>query len=189
MKKQMKPFAVELRRTGKKIMSRPAHHILEKSSSEPALIETLAVTAWPVLDEAPASEARRAADALFQPTAPMQTKYAASSDDLVPAPVIDMRRILPSLDEPDYLARLLQEEEARRPKRGRKPGSGLAPVRQRVIEDKPPVPAPEPAHVLHVLKELPRTIKGYMRGRILARYVHQTEPVFGQYWRKRPKPA
>lgn len=185
MKKPLKPFAVELRRTGKKLASLPAKHILEKTEAEPASDEQPTLSAWPEPEGAYVSEARRAADALFARStqAPIQAK-----DTSEPArEAADARRVLPSLDEPDYIARLLQEEEANRPRRGRKPGAGLAPVRRIVV--KPQEATPEPVAMRALLEALPKKIKGYVRGRIYARYVRRTEAAPGQYWRKRPKPA
>ena len=92
------------------------------------------------------------------------------------------RRILQTLDEEDHIQRLLEEEEARRPRRGRKPLQGeklapLAPLRE------------NPDALVPAQSALPQRIAGYIRGRIFARYARRTQLPPGQYWRKRPKPA
>ncbi len=179
MKKSIKPFAVELRRTGKTVKSLPAKHPDNIVEAKP--VASVGVE-WPPTNDQPVSEARRAADRLFV--------ASTKAPDIATRPVpenSDGRRVLPSLDEPDFIARMLQEEEANRPRRGRKPGSGLAPVRR------PPLPAQTQDKALAAPQRpmlvLPKTIAGYVRGRIYARYAKRSEPVLGQVWRKSLKPV
>ena len=180
MKKPIKPFAVELRRTGKKLTTLPAKHLATLAEAEPAALARVAV-AWPSPEDEYVSDARRAADKLFASSSrPLDTSAGPAPDPN------DGRRVLPSLDEPDFIARILQEEEASRPRRGRKPGSGLAVVRRATLR----APAQE-VIAAPPLREtlLPVKIAGYVRGRIFARYARRSEPGLGQFWRKPVRPA
>ncbi len=181
MKKPIKPFAVELRRTGKKVKSLPDKHIIIPAEAKPV---ASVVVEWPHASDQSLSEARRNADRLFA-----ATTHAPEAGD--------GRRVLPSLDEPDFIAKMLQEEEDNRPRRGRKPGAGLAPVRRQPVraqaDDKAPATQQMPMRALPMLAlpllAVPKNIAGYVHGRIYARYAKRSEPGLGQFWRKSLKPA
>ena len=157
----------------------PAKHVVKAAEDKPIVPARME---WLQQDDASVSEARRAADKLFVNT---QQEQHITFRHLPEAN--DGRRVLPSLDEPDFIAKMLQEEEASRPRRGRKPGSGLARVPRLPLRVKPPEAAP-PAPNMFAL-DRPTKIAGYVRGRIFARYAKRSELGLGQFWRKTLKPA
>jgi hypothetical protein len=176
MKKIIKPFSVERRHAGRKAagVGKPLQNMAEAAPPE-----TAASSAWPEIPEPRPSDARRVADAFFARAIVPEDAMATSAPSANQAPA---RRVLQTLGEEDHIKRLLEEEEAHRPRRGRKPlqGERLAPLAH--ISEKRGE-APEPP------SPLPQRIAGYIRGRIFARYARRTEAAPGQYWRKRPKPA
>jgi hypothetical protein len=169
MKKPVRPFSVEVRHSARKTK------IIEESWSAEAPPQPVPPVSWPEPEAPTPSDARRAADAFFSrppETAPSQAPKEAPSD---------ARRILKTLDEVDPILRLLEEEAARRPRRGRRPAEPDALA---------PVPQISPAPIAGVAPgSWPQKIEGYVRGRIFARYVRRTEPAPGQFWRKQTKPA
>ena len=174
MKKTIKPFSVEWRRAGRKgsVAAKGAEGLAESAPQEAP-----PSTAWPDMPEPSQSDARRAADALF--TRAVEPEAVRAS--VTPQPT---RRVLQTLDEEDHIARLLEDEDAQRPRRGRKPlrDDALAPLPQMSARRAAPaIAAPAPA--------LPQRIAGYIPGRIFARYARRTEPAPGKIWGKRPKPA
>jgi hypothetical protein len=176
MRRIIKPFAVERRRAGR----RPA-----PSKTVDPVIEAPPSPEWPPVvhgeDEDSYAAAMRAADALFsrpeptpQPDAPAAP--AASSSE---AP----RRILPTLHEENVIDRLLAEEEARRPRRGRKPRGEDEPA---PLAARAPALAAEEAPAANlVAASEPASIPGYVRGHIYARYARHSAPRPGEAWRRK----
>jgi hypothetical protein len=176
MKKIIKPFSVEWRVAGRKRSGagKPLQDVAETAPQE-----ITPASAWPEIPEPHPSDARRVADALFARPVEPEGEMAMSAQSASQAPA---GRVLQTLDEEDPIQRLLEDEEARRPRRGRKPLQGeklapLAPVREHLDE------------LVRAPSAMPQRIAGYIRGRIFARYARRTQLTPGQYWRKRPKPA
>ena len=176
MKKIIKPFSVERRHAGRKGsgVGKPLQDVAEAAPQE-----SMPTSVWPEIPQPRPSDARRVADALFARAVEPESAKGTATQAASQTPE---RRVLQALDEEDHIKRLLEEEEALRPRRGRKPlqGEKLAPLAQ--MRDKPVEAAAAPP-------ALPQRIAGYIRGRIFARYARRTELAPGQYWRKRPKPA
>lgn len=169
MRRIIKPFSVETRRTGRKTLTTsPA----EEKPSAP-------VTARPLFkDDENYREALRAADALFGK--PLEKTSAAPAESVAAEPA---RRILQSLTEEDPIHRLLAEEEANRPRRGRakrKIDDDFTPARPA----KPIVAETQPTRTIEPTV-LPRRVPGYVRGLIYARYARHDAARPGEQWRKR----
>ena len=182
MRRPIKTFSVELRRTGRKPPVQPL-----QESSAPAPFEPPAPPRRPREDaEDSYHAALRAADAVFDRPAILTPSAEAAASD-------SQRRILQTLDEEDPIVRLLAQEEEQVPvKRGRKPREPGAPQLGRrprpkallVDEDiapTPPLTEPTPA----VQPAPPTRIKGYMRGLIYSRYARHDMLRPGEEWRKR----
>ncbi len=188
MRKPIKPFAVETRRTGRKPLSSPGI-VMPRDDEAPKSQQP----EWPPLredDEDSYGAAMRAADALFSRPAPAPVEQgafegeASASASFAEPP----RRILQSLNEDDHISRLLAEEEEHRPKRGRKPreAGDAAPMRAPRAAMAPVAPAPEPELVLAGRGPMPAgVISGYVRGEIYARYARHEQVRPGEQWRKR----
>jgi hypothetical protein len=192
MRKPIKPFAVETRRTGRKPLS-------SKPLSSPGIVMPRDDEAarppqpeWPPLredDEDSYGAAMRAADALFSRPAPAPVEQGSfegegpASASLAEPP----RRILQSLNEDDHILRLLAEEAEHRPKRGRKPREAHEPAPMRLVRAIAPVaPAPEPEVAQAASQPMPAgVISGYVRGEIYARYARREQLRPGEQWRKR----
>jgi hypothetical protein len=188
MRKPIKPFAVETRRTGRKPVPGPG--IVMPREDEPAKSQQ---PEWPPLredDEDSYGAAMRAADALFSRPAPAPVEQGSfagegsASGSLAEPP----RRILQSLNEDDHISRLLAEEAEHRPKRGRKPRDAdeAAPMRSARVTNAPVAPAPEAEPALAASQPMPAgVISGYVRGEIYARYARHQQVRPGEQWRKR----
>lgn len=191
MRKPIRPFAVETRRTGRKAPGASGKlpglaTFREEEAPKPQQVE------WPPLrdeDDSGYLAAMRAADALFSRPAPepVATETAAEPSSSVVA-TEPPRRILQSLNEDDLISRLLEEQEQARPKRGRKPRAPgeVKPLRVPLAAYAPVVAPqePEPA-VAACAHEAGGAIPGYVRGQIFARYARHSEARPGEQWRKR----
>lgn len=170
MRRIIKPFAVETRRSGRKANAAPP-------APEKLQIELPQV---PLQTKAPPSEAMRAAQALFGKP---ETLAAQSGQTEAPGTSEPARRILQSLTEEDPIA-LLLAEEAREKKKRRK--RRLLKAKPQKEQAKPPestasLPPQAPILPAQTVKSLP----GYVRGLIYARYARHDAARPGEQWRKR----
>lgn len=181
MRRPIKPFAVEKRRSGRRI---PLNDVLD-APDRSVRFETPAHPAEPEEDSYLA--ALRAADALFN-KAPEPTPAAEQAPAPGPAPLADQRRILQSLTEEDPIAQILAREAEDRPRRGRRPRepmeSSIASVE--AASERKAAPASDAVETA----QAPTRIRGYVRGRIYALYARNDAVRPGEKWRKRArKPA
>lgn len=183
MRKPIKPFAVETRRAGRRT---PGARTAGEDEAPKALAPE-----WPPVPEEDESYAAtmRAADALFSRPAPRPAAPAPDEDSPIRAETEPPRRILPSLNEDDHILRLLAQEDAPRPRRGRKPRDPEAQAEPSLAKATEASPAQAPAPVADAADEVspssPRFIAGYLHGRIYARYARHSETRPGEQWRKR----
>ncbi|MFN3889067.1 MAG: hypothetical protein ACK4MV_01630 [Beijerinckiaceae bacterium] len=122
MRRQIRPFTVERKRSGRPVALGEAPLLdLPPSRPEPVAPKSADVPRW------------AAAEALFSMPAPEAREQTAASDEPAPG-----GRILPSLVEPPppVLAPSYDVDEAPR-RRGRKPGSGSKTTRARAGEQGP----------------------------------------------------
>jgi hypothetical protein len=165
MRRIVKPFAVETRRSGRKANAAPPAP--EKLQIEPP--------PPPIQTKAPPSEALRAAQALFGKPETMAAK-ARQAD--APGTSEPARRILQSLTEEDPIALLLAAEASEKKKRRK---LRLLKARPEKAQAKPRVPASAPVLPAQAAASLP----GYVRGLIYARYARHDAARPGEQWRKR----
>jgi hypothetical protein len=164
MRKPIKPFAVETRRTGRKPPSSPGI-VMPRDDEAPKSQQP----EWPPLreeDEDSYGAAMRAADALFSRPAPAPVDQGPFEGEPSTSASEPPRRILQSLNEDDHISRLLAEEAEHRPKRGRKPREAgeEASMRAPRVAIVPVAPAPEPELVMAGREPMPAgVISGYVR--------------------------
>jgi hypothetical protein len=186
MRKPIKPFAVETRRTGRKPLSSPGI-VMPRDDEAPKTQQP----DWPPLrdeDEDSYGAAMRAADALFSRPAPAPVEPGPQEGEPSASLAEPPRRILQSLNEDDHIARLLAEEAEHRPRRGRKPreAGDAAPVSAPRATIAPVEPAPEAAPAMAGQQLVASgVISGYVRGGIYARYARHDQARPGEQWRKR----
>jgi hypothetical protein len=169
MRRIIKPFAVETRRSGRKANAAPPAP--EKLQIEPPQV--------PLQTKAPPSEAMRAAQALFGKPETMASQ-ARQTD--APGTSEPARRILQSLTEEDPIALLLaaeaQEQKKRRKRR-------LLKARPEKAQAKPVEATRLPAQAQLLPAHAAASLPGYVRGLIYARYARHDAARPGEQWRKR----
>jgi hypothetical protein len=169
MRRIIKPFAVETRRSGRKVIAAPPAP--EKLQIEPP--------PPPLQTKALPSQALRAAEALFGKPETVAAKIQPTG---MPAASEPPRRILQSLTEEDPIALLLATEASEKKKRRKRrlPTAG---------RDKPQARPVKAANLPLQAEVLPaqaaKSLPGYVRGLIYARYARHDAARPGEQWRKR----
>jgi hypothetical protein len=169
MRRIIKPFAVETRRSGRKAIAAPPTP--EKLQIEPP--------PPPLQTSPPLSEALRAAQALFGNT---QKMTAQAQPTGAPGTAEPVRRILQSLTEEDPIALLLAAEANEKKKRRKR---RLPTAKGNKAQVKPSAPATPPLQMLTLPNQAAASLPGYVRGLIYARYARHDAARPGEQRRKR----